>query len=158
MRMAAAFIIHYRSTIRKDTSTRFGARASDLKKCLLPVLGKRVPWCHLALGCWITFAQCHPGLAQSHAPVEEAAPLEPVTAVLNAFRIHRLVALDEGDHNNPAGLCVSDGSDPPSSVRRTSQRHRSSTAIAPSRSSPAARFTCVPATTKGRLPSAGTTT
>jgi hypothetical protein len=29
--------------------------------------------------------------------------LEPVTAVLNAFRTHRLVALDEGDHNNLQG-------------------------------------------------------
>ena len=29
--------------------------------------------------------------------------MEPVTAVLNAFRTHRLVALDEGDHNNLQG-------------------------------------------------------
>ena len=63
----------------------------------------RVPWCHLALGCWITFVRCHPGFAQSRAPVKEAVPLEPVTAVLNAFRTHRLVALDEGDHNNLQG-------------------------------------------------------
>jgi hypothetical protein len=35
--------------------------------------------------------------------VKEATPLEPVTAVLNSFRTHRLVALDEGDHNNLQG-------------------------------------------------------
>ena len=33
----------------------------------------------------------------------EATPLELVTAVLNAFRTPRLVALDEGDHNNLQG-------------------------------------------------------
>jgi hypothetical protein len=60
----------------------------------------RVPWCHLALGCLITFVQCHPGFAQSSAPVKEATPLEPVASVLDAFRTHRLVALGEGDHNN----------------------------------------------------------
>jgi hypothetical protein len=62
-----------------------------------------VPWCHLALGCWITFVQCHPGFAQARTPVREATPLEPVTAVLKALRSHRLVALDEGDHNNLQG-------------------------------------------------------
>lgn len=35
--------------------------------------------------------------------MKEATPLEPVTAVLDAFRAHRLVALDEGDHNNLQG-------------------------------------------------------
>ena len=60
----------------------------------------RVSCLPLALGCWITFVQCHPGFAQSRAPVKEATPQEPVAAVLNAFRTHRLVALDEGDHNN----------------------------------------------------------
>jgi hypothetical protein len=35
--------------------------------------------------------------------MEDATPLEPVTAVLNAFRTHRLVALDEGNHNNLQG-------------------------------------------------------
>lgn len=67
------------------------------------MLEMRVPWYHLALGCWITFVQGHPGFAQSPAPVKEATPLEPVTAVLNAFRTHRLVALDEGNHNNLQG-------------------------------------------------------
>jgi hypothetical protein len=32
--------------------------------------------------------------------VKEATPLEPVTAVLDAFRTHWPVELDEGDHNN----------------------------------------------------------
>jgi hypothetical protein len=62
--------------------------------------GMRALWCHLALGCWITFVQCHPGFAQA---VKEATPLEPVTAVLNAFRTHRLGALDEGNHTNLQG-------------------------------------------------------
>ena len=62
----------------------------------------RVPWCDLALG-WIIFVQCHPGFAQSRAPVKEATSREPVTTVLNAFRTHRLAALDEGDHNNLQG-------------------------------------------------------
>jgi hypothetical protein len=63
----------------------------------------RVPWCDLALGCWITFVQCHSVVAQSPTPMKEATPLEPITAVLNAFRTHPLVALDEGDHNNLQG-------------------------------------------------------
>lgn len=63
----------------------------------------RIPWHHFALGCWITFVQSHPVLAQSPAPAKEATPLEPVAAVLDAFRTHRVVALDEGDHNNVQG-------------------------------------------------------
>jgi hypothetical protein len=63
----------------------------------------RISWRHLALVCWIIFSQCHPGFAQSRAPVKEAIALEPVAAVLNAFRTHRIVALDEGDHNNLQG-------------------------------------------------------
>lgn len=59
--------------------------------------------CHLALGCLMTILQCHPTFAQSAAAAKEATPLEPVAAVLNAFRNHRLVALDEGDHNNLQG-------------------------------------------------------
>jgi hypothetical protein len=60
----------------------------------------RVSWCHSALGCWITFVQCHPGFAEPRVPATEATPLEPVTAVLDAFRPHSMVALDEGNHNN----------------------------------------------------------
>jgi hypothetical protein len=63
----------------------------------------RVPLSHLVLGCWIIFIQCHPSVAQSQTPVKNATPLEPVAAVLNAFRTHQLVALDEGDHNNLQG-------------------------------------------------------
>ncbi len=65
----------------------------------------RVLLSRLALGCWIIFIfiQCHAGDAQSQMPVKEATPLEPVAAVLNAFRTHKLVALDEGDHNNLQG-------------------------------------------------------
>ena len=63
----------------------------------------RVPSCRLALGCWMTFVQCHTGLAQPGVSVKEAAPLKPVAAVLNAFRTQRLVALDEGNHNNLQG-------------------------------------------------------
>jgi hypothetical protein len=47
--------------------------------------------------------QCYPAVAQSPPAVKEATPVEPVAAVLNAFRTHRLVALDEGDHNNLQG-------------------------------------------------------
>lgn len=63
----------------------------------------KICWYHWALGCCITFVQCHPGFAQPSASVKEATPLEPVAAVLDAFRTHRLVALDEGNHNNLQG-------------------------------------------------------
>jgi hypothetical protein len=59
-------------------------------------------WRHFAL-CCITFLQCHPAFAQSPAAVKEATPVDPVMAVLDAFRTHRLVALDEGDHTNLQG-------------------------------------------------------
>lgn len=63
----------------------------------------RIPWFLFALRCCITIGQCLPTLAQSPVAVKEATPVEPVTAVLNAFRTDRLVALDEGDHNNLPG-------------------------------------------------------
>jgi hypothetical protein len=44
-----------------------------------------------------------PAFAQPPVALNEATPVDPVTAVLNAFRTHRLVALDEGDHNNLQG-------------------------------------------------------
>jgi hypothetical protein len=67
------------------------------------MLEMEIRWYHWALGCCITFVQCYPGFAQSSAPVKAATPLEPVTAVLDALRTHRLVALDEGNHNNLQG-------------------------------------------------------
>src|SRR5689334_19066673 len=63
----------------------------------------RISWFRLARCCGITVVQVLPTLAQSPAAVKEAIPVEPVTAVLNAFRTHRLVALDEGDHGNLQG-------------------------------------------------------
>jgi hypothetical protein len=86
---------------RSASHLNAGGAARVLKSQRMPEM--HVGWCHFALGCWITFVQCYPGLAQSGAPVKEATPLEPVAAVLNAFRAHRLVALDEGNHNNLQG-------------------------------------------------------
>src|SRR5262249_50262287 len=63
----------------------------------------RMPWHSFALGCYIALVQPHPAFAQPVVATGEALPVEPVTAVLNAFRTHRLVALDEGDHNNLQG-------------------------------------------------------
>ena len=57
----------------------------------------------LVLGCWVIFTQCHLSVAQSPTSVKDATPLEPVAAVLNAFHTHKIVALDEGDHNNLQG-------------------------------------------------------
>jgi hypothetical protein len=51
----------------------------------------------------MTVVQWDPAFAQPPVAVNEAAPVEPVTAVLNAFHTHRLVALAEGDHNNLQG-------------------------------------------------------
>jgi hypothetical protein len=51
----------------------------------------------------MTVVQWDPAFAQPPVALNEATPVDPVTAVLNAFRTHRLVALDEGDHNNLQG-------------------------------------------------------
>ena len=51
----------------------------------------------------MTVVQWHPAFAQPPVTLNEATPAVPVTAVLKAFRTHRLVALDDGDHNNLQG-------------------------------------------------------
>jgi hypothetical protein len=42
-------------------------------------------------------------LAQTAAPRRRATPLEPISAILEAFRTHSVVALGEGPHNNLQG-------------------------------------------------------
>jgi len=44
-----------------------------------------------------------PGVSQAGqqgAPPRPAVPVEPITAILEAFRTHDVVALGEGAHNN----------------------------------------------------------
>src|SRR5262245_16784568 len=43
------------------------------------------------------------GAALCAQNVRPAVPLEPVSAILEAFRTHPLVALGEGNHNNEQG-------------------------------------------------------
>jgi hypothetical protein len=38
--------------------------------------------------------------SQETAPPRPAVPVEPITAILDAFRTHSVVALDEGSHGN----------------------------------------------------------
>ena len=42
-------------------------------------------------------------LAQTAAPLRRATPLEPISAILEAFRTHSIVALGEGPHSNLQG-------------------------------------------------------
>ena len=42
-------------------------------------------------------------VAQQSAPPRPAVPLEPIGAVLDAFKTHQIVALGEGDHGNEQG-------------------------------------------------------
>ena len=51
----------------------------------------------------MTVVQWYLAFAQPPVTLSEATPVDPVTAVLKALRTHRLVALDEGDHNNLQG-------------------------------------------------------
>jgi hypothetical protein len=39
-------------------------------------------------------------LAQTAAPLRRATPLEPISAILEAFRTHSIIALGEGPHSN----------------------------------------------------------
>jgi hypothetical protein len=40
---------------------------------------------------------------QAQASAKAAVPLEPITAIIGAFKTHRIVALDEGNHGNEQG-------------------------------------------------------
>jgi hypothetical protein len=60
----------------------------------------------LRLGMLISFLVASPSLssvAQQTSVARAAVPLEPVTAILDAFRSHDVVALGEGPHNNEQG-------------------------------------------------------
>ena len=82
----------------------------------------RAPWCHLVFGCWITFVQCHPAIAQDAQVALSLRALAEVYATLTGMPAKRcvggvaallflqdirdrltLVALDEGNHNNLQG-------------------------------------------------------
>jgi|GEM_PF-618048 len=51
------------------------------------------------------FAQASPAQA-SPAQVSPAQPLDPITAIVNAFKTHDVVALDEGNHGNEQGAAL----------------------------------------------------
>ena len=41
-----------------------------------------------------------------HAQTKPATPLEPIAAIIDAFRTHDIVALGEGRHNNEQGYAL----------------------------------------------------